>query len=695
MSIIQQIREKYAVIGIGAIALSLIGFILMDSKKNGGGDRLETGSTIGNVAGKKITFGELGKLEESLAARYEQQGQPANKEMIASQAWESLVSSIIVGEEAKKLGISVTDKEFTNIIIESFRNDPSFKTETGEFKRDEAIQALAGLKSRKGEEKAKIELQLKEFYQASILTKYNNLISNATYYPKWMAEKTLVDNNAMANVSLVNIPYATVADSTIKISDEAIKTYIQEHQSKFKQDNETRSIAYVRFDVSPSKADTMATLATIQEFKTEFANAEKPGAFVNAKGSSSQFFDGYLSKDKIQIPQKDSIINAGIGRVYGPYLDANSYVLSRIVDTKVMPDSAKCRHILISFKDEKGQLKMNDEMAKAKADSIKGLLDKGQDFTLLAMQFSEDPGSKMKGGVYDFFEQGKMVKEFNDFCFEKPVGSVGVVRTDFGYHLIQNMAQKGSSVNYKIAYMSKQIEASQETVNEISTKANVFYGNSKTIKAFDDNATKNNYTKLVADEILENANQVQGIGNNRTLVKDIYDNDPGKVFEPIEVDGNYYVVAITGIQEKGLKSPKSVRSQVEPILINKEKAKIIIKKIGTVSTLEAVATANNVQVERKDSLMFNNPSINGIGYEPKFGGAIFNKAAIGKVSAPFAGQNGVFVYRTESVGAISAVGTTAEQIKQQAESSQKGALTNASAQALKKAANVKDLRGKI
>ena len=704
MSIIQQLREKYAAWGIAAIVVSLIAFIATDAfQRSGSGSQVNNSDAVAEVNGTKISNQELLVKTDQQKKMYEAQGRRLDdqaNQQVSADVFRSLIEGTLVNQEIEKLGLTVTDKEFNDMLfganppadLKQAFTDPA----TGQYNAAMAKQQIGQMKKQKGEQRQQIEDYFASLIENKKRQKYIGMIQNSSYVPKWMAEKTIADNNSIASLSFVTVPYASIADSTVKVSDEQINEYVQQHKNEFKLEEAVRSIAYVSFDVLPSASDSAEVLNDVSSQKAEFATTTDPAAFVTRSGSTLPFYDGYNSRERIQIPQKDSIIGAGVGTVYGPYLDGSNYVISRVVDMKVLPDSAKVRHILISLNDEKGQPIMDDSTAKKRADSIKTAIDGGADFAALVTQYSTDQGSKEKGGVYDFFPQGQMVPEFNDFAFQQPKGKTGVVKTQFGYHIIEVLDQKNPNPAYKIAYVSKPIIASSQTISAAVSKANIFYGEArKDLKAFDDAVKKNNYNKLVATEIHENDFQVQGIGVERNLVRSIYEKKPGEVLEPEEVNNRYVVVAITGAEEKGLPSAAKVRPMVENIVRNQLKAKQIIAKLGTPSSLEAVATANGTTVQRADSIMFASPMLPNVGMELKVGGAAFNKANLNKVSAPIAGNSGVFVIKVDAIGAKPDPSTTVDQVRKQIESQLKQSSVYTSISALRSAAKVTDNRSKF
>jgi len=375
-------------------------------------------------------------------------------------------------------------------------------------------------------------------------------------------------------------------------------------------------------------------------------------------------------------------------------------VMAKVLDVKTLPDSAKVRHILIQTTDpQSGTVLLDDSTGAKRADSINKALNNGVNFDSLVLKYSDDQGSVHNGGVYDYFPQGKMVKAFNDFAFEGKPGERKVVKTEFGYHVIEILGQKGSQPYYKVAYFAKPIVGSEDTENTASNAAIQFAGDSRNQKEFETNYEKNLKTKginkVIAANIEPNAFTIEGLGTSRDLVKEIFKADKGDVLQPVRVGDKYVVATVTEVNDEGVSSVESVRIRVEPILKNKKKAEIITKKIGTVSTLEAVSTKMGQPVQTADSLRLNNGQNPALGFEMKVIGAAFNPANKGKVILqPIAGQSGVYVVRVDNIGATPVETANIEEQSKNLEMQMRQQLMyrNNPTEVLKKAAEVKDNR---
>ena len=694
MSLIQRVRDKGAWILFGFIALALIAFILQDGVRRGGSANSNT-TIIGKVNGEKI---ERGTFEEKLALQEKMYGpQGAQREQLIASTWNQEVDRVVLGQEYEKLGLQVSPKELTDIL---FGPNSPLKQEftdpkTGVFMVDNAKQAFAQLKKSKNAEQVKMinSVYIEPTIQQSKRTKYQNLLMQAAYIPKWMLEKQQADNNSITSFSYVYVPYVAISDSLAKVSDDEIASYVSKHSKEYKKQEETRNISYVSFSTSPSGADSAAALSLVMSLKNDFAAATDMEAFIAKAGSEVPYYNSYFSKARMQQANKDSLTKILVGGVYGPYIDGPNYVFAKMVGVKQWPDSAKVRHILIATADPRsGQQVRPDTLAKRLIDSVETAIKGGADFAALCAKYSDD-GTKDKGGVYEFFPQGQMVIPFNDFAFEKPVGSKGVVKTEFGYHYMEVLGQKNTNPVYKIAYFAKPIAASNETVASANTAASQFAVSSKDPKKFNANALKENRQVLSANDIKQNDFTVQGLGQSRQMVRWIYEHATGDVSEPTEIGDRYVVAMVTAVNKAGTASVAEARPTVETLVRNEKKAKLIINTKFKGNTLEAYSASSGAPVLRADSLMFSAAFISGVGSEPKIVGAAFNKANAGKTSGPIAGATGVFAIKVENVGAkptmIDLTTARQNQLQTAKMSSYRGL------DALKKAADIKDNRSKF
>lgn len=701
MSLIQRIREKAAWIIFGAIALALIAFIAQDAFYRKG-NLFGSGTTLGKINGASLSHDEF----EHKVSFYEQMnnGQIQRNQLIG-QVWDFMINQTIINQETDKLGITVTGNEKSDILFGD--NPPQFMQQlftdpkTGQFDVNTAKKQIEAIKSRPNDP------QVQNFNEAYIdpavlqrkAEKYQSLIAGAVYVPKWMSEKMNADANSIAKASYVYVPYTTIADSTIKVSDDEMQAYIKKHSKQFERDDETRTISYVSFSGAPTAADSAAVRNDLNLSKQEFTASTDENAFLNAKGNETPYYNSFIGGKQVKQSIKDTLFQLAPGATYGPYIDGGNYVIAKMVAKQTIPDSAKVRHILVATHQQDPNtgtlVRVRDDSAAMKRlDSAIALIKGGASFDSVVAKYSDDPGSKDKGGVYDYFPSGQMDEAFNGFAFTGKVGEARTVQTVYGYHYVEILGQHGSETGYKIAYLSKPINASPETDNAASNAASQFAASSRNQKDFEATAKKKNMTVLPSQEFKQNDFSVPGLGESRELIRWAYDNKPGAVSQPININDNYVVALLTGVSQKGLASPNAVRQTVEPMVRNEKKAQIIIDKQMKGSSLQQVSQNAKQPVQTADSISFSAFVVPALGNEPKFIGAAFNKQILNKLSAPIAGNAGVFVVRSEGVSGASSLGQTATMQKQQAEQMLKQQ-ANQAVTALRKAADVKDYRSKF
>ena len=650
MSIIQNIREKGTWIIFTIIVIALVAFILQDGANSG--RRSNDVSTLGKVNGEVINKIEFEEKLDIQIQNYASQG--VKREQMIGFLWNQEVDRLLIKSEEEKLGLIVGAKELSDVIFGTespFRQEFSDKA-TGEFKVNDAKQALAQIKKSKNADQIN---QIEKFYIAPSIenrlrNKFQALIVKGVQVPKWLVQKQFNEANNISSIAYVGVPYNSIADNTIKVSADDISTYLKENAAAYQVEEGSRNISYVGFNASASSNDSASALAGIIALREDFKNTTDAVSFLNKNGTEIPYYNSYISGKSIQIVQKDSILNAGIGNIYGPYIDGKNYTIAKVIGSKQWPDSASVRHILIATTNpQTGAVVRQDTIAKQLADSINNAITGGASFEALVAQYSDDAGSKTTGGKYEMFPQAQMTPPFNDFSFDNSVGTRAVVKTDFGYHVMEVLKQTPRNTAYKIAYLSKSILPSNETINTASSAAAQFASSTKDLKSFNANAVKQGLQVLPAIGVKENDFEIQGIGESRTFVRWVFEKNVNDISEPFEVADNYYVAIITSEEKAGLASVESARPQVEGIIRDQKKAVKIIETLKG-ANLEAISINAKTAVQFADSLNFNYTMIAGIGNEPKVLGAAFNKALINKPSAPIAGNTGVFVVAVNNIG---------------------------------------------
>ncbi len=711
MSIIQTIRDKGTAIVIGVIALSLIGFLLMDARGGAASGLFGGGNskTIGVVNGEDIEIDAFNAKVKDAEAQYPNTNAGVRQQIMQS-VWDQMVAEKIVATEFNKLGFAFTPREMSATMfsddapqqLKQAFTDP----QTGQYDVAKAQQWWAETRKAKNEEqRLAVNSQVIDPMRLnSLYTKYTSMIAGSVYTPSWMSAKENEAENSFATISYVAIPYNVISDSVVSVTDGDIEKYIEKNKLKYKQEA-GRSLSYVTFSAAPNAKDSAELKILVQSLKSSFATDTNAKAFVARNTTTINFFDGYALKSKLQMPDKDSIINLSEGRIFGPYLDGGNYVLAKKISTKNLPDSIKCRHILLGTNNpQTGAVLMPDSIAKQKVDSIATAIKSGADFNVLQQKYSSDEEAKKAQGVMTFdltsIQSENFAKEFGDFLLNEKGETKKVVKTQFGWHYIEILEKKNPQPAYKVAYLAKEIIASDETTNAANAAATKLSGQARDIKAFDQYIKKNGLAKVdVPGVVKENDAQLGGLQDARPIVKWAYDAKEGDVSEPFFVGNQYVVAVVTKKVKEGLPDSKTARPLVESLIRNKKKSEEIIKKIGKISSLEAAAAAYQKPVLTTGSdstLTFTAAIINGVGNEPKVAGASFNKEYQTKVSPAIEGNTGVFFIKSNSISTkpLTPPGVVQQQKNMRLNQALQSALGK-SFESLKKIADIKDKRSKF
>ncbi len=575
------------------------------------------------------------------------------------QVWESIVGEKILDEQINKAGIIIGESEIWKTILESpgIKDNPQFLNEAGLFDEESFKNYIIEMKddkSTQGKDRwtawLDYDRQVKQNLQRN---SYFSAISAGLGIPLETAKKEYINTNTRVTGKFVILPYSSIADSLVKISDDEIEDYINAHKNLFKT-NATRNLRYVVFNVVPSIDDRKVANEAITKLTNDFVeynasskmndtvkgfkNTQDYAAFV-ADHSDLPLDNNFIFKTTL--PQStDSLFNLPVGTVIGPYEDKGYFKISKVVESKQVP-SAKASHILISYKEVNPNAALTKDEAKAKTDALLAKIKAGADFAVEAQTNSEDPGSAMRGGDLDWFKEGMMVPEFNDWTFSHNVGDIGVVETQYGYHIIKKTDTK-SEQGIKVATIAKTIEPSDATLNKAFEKAESFNSEvSKHPKDFEKFAKDSKLEIRKADNIGRNSQNIVGLqGTNTQIVYWAFDaqTNNGDV-KRFDLDNSYVIAQLTDLQKEGTMSVKTASDIVKPILIKKKKAEMLSKKLES-GTLEVIAQKEKTMVQDITDATLTNPAPSLQGDKAALGAMLSMKE--GTLLRNIVGNNGVY-----------------------------------------------------
>lgn len=697
MAILNSIRKR-GIFLILIIALALFAFILSDILTKGSGPGKDQ-DTVAIVNGTEISRQDF---MQQVEATQRNLGPNATTAQAVNMVWERELRSTLLAEQYEELGLTVEKEQLNSAMRQSLANNPQFQNELGEY--DEAL-VQSYVSSIKGNPQLYGQWQdyIKNIKEAALQNMYINLVRGGLASTLAEGKQQYHFENDKINIQYVQVPYTKIADEDVSVSEEEIKQYISEHKSEYEVDKQI-DIQYVFIAEEPSSEDIQAAndnVAALINDRVElndtivgFKNTTDDEGFVNLNSDQSYTDRWYFEKDLPQ-PIADTIPSMSKGDIYGPYQVGNSLNLSKVIAVEQLPDSVKSRHILIRYQGlqtASQDVTRSKEAAKKLADSLSTVINRDKSkFETLAAQFSEDNSNKDDGGDLGYVGPGRMVPAFNDFIFDNNEGTVGVVETNFGFHVAQVLEQKNRQRAVKIATVIKQIEPSESTINNVFSKATTFEVAAKK-GDFEKVAEEQNLTARPVNKIGELDANIPGVGSNRSIITWGFEEETsvGDV-KRFNTPGGYVIAQLTRKSPKGLMSVSEASSKVTPILRKKKKAEKIRQSISG-STLQDVASSQSVTLQTATAVTMANPIIPGAGSEPKVVGAAFGEKA-GETTGLIDGEKGVYKVRVLAVNKAPELDNYASYVNQL--NAANNAVNSKVYQALKKKADIEDNRAKF
>lgn len=657
MALITKIRKQSGLL-ITLIALALISFVIMDMTNSKSGILSGSTNSVGKINGKKVDYTDFQNVEQILYGN--DKGDPFARR---SSIWNYFVDETILAEEAEDTGLGVGKEELeelqfgTNLspIIEQRFGDPN----TRQVDRARLAQFKEAIKTNKlpAEVKPYWAHQQKEIVTDRIQSKLSAIVAKGLYTPTWQAEMQYNDQASQMAFNYVKVPFEVVQDAEVKVEDSDYKAYLDENKAIFKQDEETRKVGFISFDVKPTTEDSIKIADDISKLIEGLRTAENDSLYiVNNYGA----YDGlFHKKDELPAMVKDTAFDLGVGTIFGPFLDGNDFRIMKIMDKRVVADSVKSRHILIKA-DQNNPAGL--AAAEKTIDSLKNLVETGvASFDSLAMKFGQD-GTNVKGGDLGYAALNGMVKPFNDLIFFKAEkGKIYKVTTQFGVHLVEMLDKKiSNNTAIKVAFLSQPNVPSEATQNAMLEKAQNIVAQNRTYAELEAYAKKSDLPFQVSPGLKQNDFVVGALGQGNTSrdivrwafgdeakVNGVSSNVYAYQAQDSYFDNKYVVVALKNIQPAGIPSVENVKDEIEAIVKNRKKGEVIKKKIANAKDLNAIAAQFAMPVDTANAVSFSSPFVPGLGNEPKVVATAYGMKDQA-VSEALVGNAGVFVVKMNS-----------------------------------------------
>jgi len=660
MAILNKIRQKTVVL-ILVIALALFAFILSSLFSNKDALFSKSPDVVATINGQDISRAEFSNLVEF---QQRQLGPNATTSQVMNSVFETKVREIVMDGQIQKLGMTVESDQMRDLIKTNYANDPTFLNEAGIFDESKVALYIDNLKNSSNQAYQNWISGEKALASNALQANYFNMVKAGT--TATLAEGKLEHKleGEKVDIKYVQVPYSSIADSTIKVSTSEIKSYINKNPKAYQADA-SRSFQYVFFKEVASLEDQKAIQDDLNkllknkevyndvtkqtENKLGFLETKDVEGFVDGNSDDFKFVDKYQYKSSLPSTIADTIFKLDAGQVYGPYKDGNYYKVTKVLDYKKLADSIESSHIVIPFVGTTragADVTRTKEEAKVMIDSIFPLVKNNKDkFAEVANEINSD-GTKGKDGSIGWtrlttYNPAGFDPDFANFLFFNEAGSIDVVLTKFGYHIIRVDNKKNVDTAIKIATIARKVEPSSKTEDKVFADASNFElaiakGN------FAEVAKKSNYDvrPMTAKELDES---IPGLGNQRQIVRWSFEDatEIGDYKRFDNIPGGIVIAQLTATQDDGVMSVEDASVTALPAIRKEKKAKLIMDRVKA-TTLEAFATEENQTVKTASAINMKTPTIAGAGNEPMVVGNAFGLAE-GGTSKLVKGNTGVFM----------------------------------------------------
>ena len=659
MAVLGNLRKNSFVL-IAVIGMALFAFVIAGVFDGSG---FQSQEPIGKVNGEELSISDFRNQMDVLKKSYN-----FNDLQALTTAWDESVRIELLNQEINELGIGSSSDHLEYFLSQSpsFNSDERFVNDAGLFDVNKFSNFISELKEINPEAYFQWSNQENQFNNQIKANTYFNLISSGLNSTFFEGKKQYSTSNSNANISFVKIPYSSIPDSLVSVKNSEISKYIKDNPEDFEQES-TRSIDYVIFDESPSKKDQndlRLRLENLLNQREEYNQVSKlnevvPGFLTTSdlelflsENSDIPYDSIYRPKGFFSSDHAQMIFNLDNNQTYGPYTDGEFLKYSKMIDKK-RNGNVRASHILVSYQGAQGassEITRTKEDARKEASRILNLARNNPDsFSSYALEFSDGP-SKSNGGDLGFFQEGMMVKPFNDYVFSNRVGRIGLVETDFGFHVIKVVAKEDVVLVGTIGLKNIPSDRTSDSIFNIASKFEIDLG-----KSIDINKTASDLDFEVKslNSIGELDHDLPNMENQRRLVQWLFNEDSSigdyKRFDLSQ--GGFVIVQINDKQDKGLMPARLATLTVTPILKNQKKAEIIISENKKYTTLEDLSASNNLEIINVSALNQITPVVSQAGFEPKLVGTAFG-LEIGQTSNLIEGETGVYLVKLNSLNSV-------------------------------------------
>ena len=660
MAAIGKIRSWGPVL-VSVIGLALFAFIAEEMFRSCETSKNNERQQVGEVLGEKINVQEF----QALYDEYQQvikmtQGRDNLSEdeqnQVKDQVWNTFVNNKIIEAEAEKLGLTVTDEEMQNMLREGtnpmLMQTPFVNQQTGRF---DASQLTKFINDYKNNQNAQLSEQYKTIYdywkfieknlrQQTLMQKYQALLSNCLLSNPVSAKAAYEAQSQESNILLAALPYNSVKDDEVQVSDADIKAKYNDEKEMFKQMMESRDIKYVDFQVTASQSDRDALMKTMQDASQKLQSGAAPAEIVRKAQSQIPYLGLPVNSRALPSDIARRIDSMAVGQTTAPFETTSDNTLNvvKLISKQQLPDSVEFRMIQVGGATE--------EAAQKTADSIYTALKTGVPFDSIAKKYGQT-GAKQWLTSAQYQNSTSMDNDSKEYLLALntlPSGELKNLKFSQGNVIVQVTDRRAMTTKYDVAIIKHTIDFSKQTYSDAYNKFSQFVSENTTIEALEKNAAAQGYSVRERNDIVNSEHNVVGVRATRETMKWIFDAKPGQVSPLYECGSNDHllVVALTKIHPAGYRDLDGVKEEIKQQVIRDKKFEVLKNKLSGVKSV-ADAKAKGAVVDSVKQVSFSSPAfIQATGSsEPALAGAVAATKAGEFHANPVKGNGGAFVFQ--------------------------------------------------
>lgn len=663
MAALGKIRKRGMIL-ISIIGLGLFAFIAEEGFRSCEASRNDQRQQVGRVLGEKVNVQDFQKLiDEYTEVIKMQQGVDNLNEMQMNQVkdmvWQTYIQTKVVEDEAKKIGLTVTDAELQNILAEGtnpmLMQTPFVNRQTGRFDVNSLKKFIADYKTQQTAN-PQMAAQYQTLYkywtfiertlrQQILAQKYQSLLAGCILSNPVEAKLSYKEENEESSIQLATFAYSTIDDSKIKVQDADLKAKYDELKERFKQNVESRDIKYVTVRVEPSPADRAELQQTFKKYTTDLAAASEPANIVRKSTSLVNYLGIPVAKTAYPNDIADKLDSMAVGQTYGPFetkMD-NSMNVVKLISKQLLPDSVQYRQIQVMGK--------TPAEAQKRADSIYTALNAGAAFETIAKKYGQS-GEKVWMTTAQYQNAPSLdadTKTYIGTLNNSGVNELKNIKIGQGNLIVQVVDRRAMINKYTAAVIKKTIDFSKDTYSKAYNKFSSFVSANQTPESIQKNAKSSGYTVQDAKDITTSTHTLVGINATREAMKWLFDAKEGEISPMYECGNNdqLLLVVLDKIHPKGYRSydDPQVKEFLKAEVLRDKKAEQLMAKAKDVKNI-AAAQAKGAKVDAVNQITFAAPVfVMSVGAsEPALSGAVAATAKGKFSSKPVKGNAGVYVF---------------------------------------------------